>query len=72
MMKKLQLGPKTSDVFVVIYLLGTLFVRFILEPQLNGHIIASLGLGLFALLMLWAFVKSGWLQPTWFGLLDKK
>jgi hypothetical protein len=46
----------------------TLCFRFLLEPQLNGHLLASVGLGGFALLLLWAFYKSGFIQPTWFGL----
>ena len=70
---KFGLGQKASDVFVVIYIAATLFVRFILEPQLGGHILISIGIGLFALLFLWALSKSKIINPSWFGLLgDKK
>ncbi|MEM6723300.1 MAG: hypothetical protein AAF598_04635 [Bacteroidota bacterium] len=64
-----QLSPKLSDLFVVVYLLATLFLRFVLEAQLGGRILPSLGLGAFALLFLWALWKSGYIQPTWFGLM---
>ena len=71
-MSFLTLGPKTSDWFVVVYLFITLGIRFVLEPQIEGHYLISMGLGLFALLFLWALIKSKFLQPTYFGLLDKK
>ncbi|MEM6965544.1 MAG: hypothetical protein AAF573_12305 [Bacteroidota bacterium] len=69
---KLQLGKKVSDVIVAIYLVFTLFVRFLLEPQLQGRYVLSILLGAFGLLFLWALVKSKFLNPGWFGLLDPK
>ena len=68
---KLQLGRKASDVFVIIYILGTLWLRFELENQLNGHVLASVGIGAFALLFLWALHKSKYINPSWFGLLKE-
>ena len=65
---KLRLGKTASNIFVVLYLVITLFFRFILEGQLNGHFLASFALGAFALLFLWALWKSGYIQPTLFGL----
>lgn len=65
---KLQLGKKTSDFVATFYIIVTLFLRFYLEPQLNGHIILSVALGLFALLFLWALIKSKVLNPTFFGM----
>lgn len=67
---KLQIGKTASDIIVAIYLLGTLLVRFFLEPQLNSHYLISIMLGLFGLLFLWALVKSKILNPGWFGLLE--
>ena len=67
-----QLGEKASDLFVIIYILTTLWLRFKLEAQLNGHFLASVGLGAFALLFLWALNKSKFINPSWFGLLGKK
>jgi len=69
---KRGLSQKASDVFVVIYVLVTLYIRFILEPQLGGHILISLAIGLFALLFLWALTKSKIIKPSWFGLLGNK
>lgn len=64
---KLQLGKKTSDFVVVLYVLATLLVRFWLEPYINGHYWVSILIGLYGLLLLWALVKSKFLNPTWFG-----
>ena len=66
---KLQLGRKASDVFVVVYIAGTLLLRFFLEPQLQGRFLISIALGAFALLFLWALAKSKLINPSWFGLL---
>jgi hypothetical protein len=68
----LQLGRKTSDVFVTLYVMATLFGRFWLEPQLNGHFLLSVGLGAFALLFLWALYQVKFINPSWFGLLPER
>ncbi|MEM1328364.1 MAG: hypothetical protein AAGI23_20585 [Bacteroidota bacterium] len=68
MKRRFQLNERASDIFVLCYLLLTLCLRFFLEPQLQGHLLASVGLGGFALLMLWAVYKSKFIRPTWFGL----
>lgn len=66
------IGSLASDIFVTIYLTATLYVRFLLEAQLNGHILASVALGAFALLFLWALTKSKIIKPSFFGLLPVK
>ena len=53
-----------SNIFVIAYLLGTLYFRMLLEPQLYGHYLISMGLGAFALLFLWALIKSRIIRPT--------
>lgn len=58
------MSRKLSDVFVTLYVITTLFLRIYLEPQLNGNFIISLGLGLFALLFLWALAKSKIINPS--------
>ncbi len=68
-MQFLKLGPLTSDVFICIYLTGTLVLRFALESQIQGYYLISVGLGAFGLLFLWALIKSKILNPTYFGLL---
>lgn len=69
---KWQLGRKASDVFVVVYVAGTLLLRFFLEPQLQGRLLISIALGAFALLFLWALAKSKLINPSWFGLLPSR
>lgn len=69
---KLQLGKTTSDIIISIYILVTLFIRFMLEPQLQNHYFLSMLLGGFGLLFLWALIKSKYLNPGWFGLLEPK
>ena len=65
---KFQLGRKLSDLFVAVYIISTLFLRFYLEPQLHGQYLISVGLGAFALLFLWALAKSKVINPSYFGL----
>ncbi len=68
-MIKWQLHPFASDIFITVYLLATLAIRFYLEPQLQSHPMASIGVGAFALFFLWALIKGGFLNPNYFGLL---
>ncbi len=60
-----------SRIIVVLYIGGTLFIRFLLEPQLQGRFVYSIALGLFALLFLYALIKSRLLRPNWFGFEQK-
>ncbi|MBK8053779.1 MAG: hypothetical protein IPK35_11055 [Saprospiraceae bacterium] len=57
-----------SNIFVIVYAALTLFVRILLEPQLQGQFLISIGMGAFALLFLWALIRSGFLRPTILGL----
>lgn len=66
------IGRLASDIFVTLYVAATLYVRFLLEPQLHGHILVSVALGAFALLFLWALIKSKIINPSFFGLLPSK
>jgi len=56
-----------SRIIVVLYIGSTLFWRIMLEPQLQGHFVFSILLGLMALLFLYALIKSRILRPNWFG-----
>lgn len=71
-MRIFPLSPLVSDVFVTLYLAATLYFRFLLEPQIQGHYLVSLGLGAFALLFLWALTKSKIINPSFFGLIPAK
>lgn len=57
-----------SNIFVVLYIAATLLLRFYLEPQLKGNYLISVALGLFALLFLWALIKSKIIRPSLMGL----
>lgn len=63
-MQRFQLDTFWSNIFVVAYILGTMYIRFLIEPQLKGNVLVSVGLGLFALLFLWALSKSKWIRPS--------
>ncbi|HRD80052.1 MAG: hypothetical protein IAE84_18600 [Saprospiraceae bacterium] len=65
------LGPSASNVVVVLYVFGTLLMRFLLEQQLQGRFVISLAMGAFALLFLWAMIRSKVLNPTLLGLAEK-
>jgi hypothetical protein len=68
---KFRLGSMASNIVVVLYVFGTLLMRFLLEPQLQGRYVLSILMGGFALLFLWALIKSKVLNPTIFGLSEK-
>jgi len=65
---KFKIGRKASDLLISLYIIITLALRLYLEPQLNGHYFISVAIGAFGLLFLWALVKSGLLNPSFFGL----
>jgi hypothetical protein len=68
---RLRLSPIASDIFITLFVMGTLFWRFTFESQLQGYFLISLGIGGFFLLILWALVKVKFLNPSWFGLTDE-
>lgn len=65
---KFSIGRKASDIIASLYIIGTLFLRLQLEHQLDGRYFLSIALGLFGLLFLWALVKIGLLNPSFFGM----
>ncbi len=62
------MNPTLSNIFIVAYAALTLIGRIILEPQLQGQYLISIGMGAFALLFLWALIRSGFIRPTLMGL----
>lgn len=60
-----------ADIILVLYLLGTLYVRFIVEERLINHPFISIGVGVVMLLFIWALIKVKILKPDYFGLLKK-
>ncbi|MCT4665291.1 MAG: hypothetical protein N4A45_08690 [Flavobacteriales bacterium] len=71
MKKWYQLSPLASDIFISLYIIGTLLFRFQIEAHFRGFFILSIAFGAFALLFIWALIKVKILNPNWFGLLHK-
>ena len=63
---------KAADIIIVLYIMATLYVRFLVEPSLIDHPFISLALGFVMLLILWSLIKVKFLEPDYFGLLSKK
>lgn len=63
----LRLGKLPSRVVVVLYIFMTLLLRFVIEAQFQGVWWASMLVGAFCLLFLWALVKVRVLNPGWIG-----
>ncbi|WP_299016670.1 hypothetical protein [uncultured Polaribacter sp.] len=69
---KFQLNSLTSDVFITIYVITTLYFRFKFE---NSKIIdpaLSIVLGICFVALIWALIKLKILNPNWFGLINTK
>ncbi len=69
---KLSLKPQHSDVFISIYVLLVLYLRFKFEN--NNHAISQGLLIVFELCsvaFLWSLIKLKILNPNWFGLFKK-
>ncbi|OAD44808.1 hypothetical protein [Polaribacter atrinae] len=69
---KFQLNPLTSDIFISIYVVSTLYFRFKFEDNGNVDPILSVVLGLSFVTIIWALIKLKILNPNWFGLFDSK
>ena len=65
--KFIRIGQLPSRVLIALYLLITLFVRFVIEPQLQGSMLVSVALGAFGMLFMYALIKTGILNPGWFA-----
>ena len=57
--RRALLPPPYGDVFLILYLVVTLGGRFLVEDQLAGRPLISIGLGIFALILLWALKRVG-------------
>jgi Co/Zn/Cd efflux system component len=69
---KLQLNSFTSDVFISIYVVITLYFRFKFESTKNLDPILSIVLGLSFVAIIWSLIKLKILNPNWFGLFNSK
>ncbi|WP_027418110.1 hypothetical protein [Crocinitomix catalasitica] len=69
---KFSLSPLVSDVFILIYITATLYIRFKLENQVALSTLTSVFVGLIFVLILWVMIKTKVLNPNWFGLFKKR
>lgn len=63
----LRLGKLPSQVVFVLYIVATLYFRFLVEAQFQGFWWVSILFGALCLLFLWALVKVRVLNPGWIG-----
>lgn len=70
---KFSLGPKASDLFIAIYVICTLYLRFRFEHN-NAEVspVLSIVFGLCFVAFLWSLIKLKFLNPNWFGLFSPK
>lgn len=69
---KLHLNALASDIFISIYAVVSLFLRFKLESEHSISLINSLFIGLAFVVIIWALIKLKFLNPNWFGLFNSK
>lgn len=69
---KFQLKPLASDIFISVYVVITLFLRFQLEGTGKVSPANSLFIGASFVVIIWALIKLKVLNPNWFGLFNKK
>ncbi len=70
---KLTLKPLASDIFITIYVIITLLLRF--KFEYNNEAISpvlSIVMGLCFVVILWSLIKLKILNPNWFGLFNSK
>lgn len=69
---KLRLNPLASDIFISIYAIASLYLRFKFESETPLSPVNSIVLGVGFVLIIWSLIKLKFLNPNWFGLLKNK
>ena len=69
---KLSLNPLASDIFISVYAIASLFLRFKLENETPISPLNSIVIGACFVVIIWALMKLKVLNPNWFGLLKSK
>lgn len=69
---KFSLSPLVSDVFILVYAVITLYLRFKLEHEMALSTTTSLMVGGVFVLIIWVMIKAKVLNPNWFGLFKTK
>lgn len=69
---KLRLNPLASDIFICIYAVLSLFLRFKFESENPISPVNSIVMGIGFVVIIWALIKLKFLNPNWFGLFKPK
>ncbi len=69
---RFSLSPLLSDIFILIYAIATLYLRFKLENEVLLSASASLVIGFVFVFFIWIMIKTKVLNPNWFGLFKSK
>ncbi|MCH2035179.1 MAG: hypothetical protein MK202_16855 [Tenacibaculum sp.] len=68
---KFQISPRASDIIILIYVIGSLYLRFYFESKVQISPLNSIVIGLSFVVIIWSLVKLKVLNPNWFGLFSK-
>lgn len=69
---KIRLNPLASDIFICIYAIVSLFLRFKFESKTTISAMNSIVMGICFVVILWVLIKLKILNPNWFGLFNSK
>lgn len=69
---KLRLNPLASDIFICIYAIISLYLRFKFESENTVSPINSIVMGVSFVVIIWVLIKLKFLNPNWFGLFKPK
>jgi len=67
-----HLNPRSSDIFISVYAIVTLYVRLRFENATGVDPLLSLVIGLCLVIIPWFLIKLKVLNPNWFGLFSTK
>ena len=65
---KFQISPRASDIIILFYVVGSLYLRFYLESKVQISPLNSIVIGLSFVVIIWSLIKLKVLVPNWFGL----
>ena len=69
---KLRLSPLASDIFITIYAIVSLYLRFKFESETPISPMNSIAMGICFVVILWVLIKLKVLNHNWFGLFNSK
>ncbi|GAA0733452.1 hypothetical protein GCM10009430_47610 [Aquimarina litoralis] len=65
---KIRLKPLASDIFISVYVVISLFLRFLAEMKTQISAANSIVIGFCFVVILWVLIRLKFLNPNWFGL----